>query len=101
MVDPKEPPNPAPLCAGAPISCAVDRRFVQALLLPEHMFGTVSGMTDEEVMEAATDAGYRQGSPARGEYAWYRDGEQVSPAYNSMAGLVAWLRPKLTGELPL
>jgi hypothetical protein len=53
-------------------------------------------MTDEEVMEAATDAGYTQGNPARGEYAWYRDAEQVSPAYSSVAGLVAWLRPHLS-----
>jgi hypothetical protein len=52
-------------------------------------------MTDEEVMQAAAEAGYRQGEVTRGVAAWFRAGEQVSPGYNDNRGLIAWMRGKL------
>jgi hypothetical protein len=56
-------------------------------------------MTEAEVLMAAADRGYEQGSPEHAQWAWYRDGKQASPAYAEWTGLMGWMRDELENEL--
>jgi hypothetical protein len=55
-------------------------------------------MNEMELLMEAVNRGFEQGRPDQTQWAWYRGGEQVSPAYAEWDELMGWMRDEIAKE---